>query len=282
MKKRIFGAGAASLMLAGSVAMFAAAPAGAAVTTVGTCGSSMLALGSAKSSTLAPDGKGYGISTNDNQDVAVATKGVDPTINKGTNLGSCTWDVFNVLDVPDNAKPVGTIQGTQNILKWGTKLYSREMDCNTADTADITEWPLSGALSITFTGLNPLGKNYAASATIVIDGFKDPNPSNPPSPVDASDVVQFHGIVSKGVAAGADVTGESQFDPTIADKTVTAGPFPTTGAYFGLGFDVLGAIPCTTGAPGANIRTFMNGSYSGVSGLLAIPVDPIAFTVGQP
>jgi len=179
--------------------------------------------------------------------------------------------------VPDNnAKPTTALAGTdltEPILSWGTKLFSREFDCNTADTSDTTEWAPGGSLSFKFTKLNSLGKNRALTAAIVIDGFTDPD-NNPSSP---SDVVAFHGIVSKGLALGADVNGETEFDPTVKDKTQT-----TTTPYPGYQFDVAGALGCTTATVGdANILLFNNGDNgAGASQLLGLPVAGISFTKG--
>ena len=265
-------AGVSALALAGSVMAFAAPAAHAAVLNVGSC-QDLLALGKAKSSTVnLATGKAYGVTDNDNQDVTVSSKGVDPDTVKGTSLGSCTFNTG--LSTPDSSKkPVMTgYSGTKNVLKWSTKLFSPESDCNTTDTGDNTEWPLNGALKMTFTDLNNLGKNQQLAAYFTVDGFTDPDND----PLTPSDVVSFHGIVTKGVAAGADVTGETEFDPTIKDKTQT-----TATPYFGYQFDVAAALGCADTTPNnANILLFNNGSVGGVSQLLGLPVAGISFSIG--
>jgi hypothetical protein len=275
IKTKLIG-GVSALAMAGGMLAFMAPAANAVVTNVGSC-SGLLALGSAKSSTINPGtGKPYGITDLDNLDGAISSKGVDPNVAKGTNLGTCTF-VAN-QGVPDNnSKPTTALAGsdlTEPILKWGTKLFSREFDCNTADTSDNTEWAPSGTLSFTYTKLNSLGKARALTANVTVDGFTDPD-NDPDSP---SDVVKFHGIVSKGIALGADVSGETEFDPTVKDKTQT-----TKNPYFGYQFDVAGALGCTTPAAGdANILLFNNGESidTGNSQLLGLPVAGIAFTKG--
>jgi len=283
-------AGAGSLTLAAGALAFAAPAANAAVVTIGTC-QNLLAQGTAKSSAINPDtGKAFGITDGDNRDGAVGAKGVDPNTLKGTTLGSCSFPSNVTQGVPDAGKPVGVWpSGTHTVTKWGTKLYSREFDCNTADgengpeTWDKTEWPLAGTISLTFQDTNNTLKANAISASVIVDGFKDPNPNNAPTPADLSDVVQFHGLVTKGAALGADVSGETEFDPTIKDK---AAVYPGGGAYFGYSFDIGGAVGCTDGVGGspakatANILTFNNGSVGGVSQLLGIPVSGITFTKG--
>jgi len=281
IKTKLIG-GTSALVMAGSMMAFAGPPAGAAVTTVGTC-QNLLALGTAKSTTTNnATGKPYGIADVNNIDGAIGAKGVDPTTLKGTNLGTCSFPSNATNGVPDSSKPpVVWSSGSKSVSKWSTKLFSREFDCNTQDGAagplpeDKTEWAPSGALSITFSpvsDLNNLGKAQSISAAITVDGFTDPD-SNPATP---SDVVAFHGIVTKGAALGSDVAGETEFDPTVKDKTQT-----TATPYFGYQFDIGAALGCTDATPdNANIVTFNNGSAGGVSQLLGLPVAGITFTKG--
>jgi hypothetical protein len=275
IKTKLIGGTSALVFAGGMMAAAAAAPASAAVVTVGTC-NNLIALGTAKSTTINPGtGKAYGIADVDNIDGAIGSKGVDRDTLKGTDLGHCNF--VGGQGVPDNNTKPTTLMpaGNQSILKWGTKLFSREFDCDTTDTGDTTEWAPSGALSFTFTSLNSLGKNRALTAAVTVDGFTDPD-NNPGTP---SDVVELHGIVSKGIALGADVSGSTEFDPTVKDKTAT---YPGSGAYFGYNFDLLGAIGCTTATQGdANILTFNNGDNgAGQSQLLGLPVAGITFSKG--
>jgi len=273
IKTKLIG-GASALAIAGGMLAFAAPAANAAVTQIGTC-QNLLALGSAKSSTINPGtGKPYGIADVDNIDGSIGAKGVDPSVNKGTNLGTCSFPSNATNGVPDADKPVVVwSSGTKTLTKWSTKLFSREFDCNTTDTTDQTEWSPSGALAMTFTQITATTlKNEAITAQVTVDGFTDPD-SNPATP---SDVVKFHGIVTKGAALGSDVAGETEFDPIIKDTAQTTGT-----PYFGYSFDLGNALGCADATPNnANITTFMNGSVGGQSQLLGLPVAGIKFTKG--
>jgi hypothetical protein len=271
IKTKLIG-GASALAIAGGMLAFAAPAANAAVVTVGTC-QNLLALGSAKSSTINPStGKNYGITDLDNLDGAIGSKGVG-TPSKTDPLGTC--NIVAGQGAPDAGKPAGLIGGgSHTVTKWSTKLFSREFDCNTADTGDTTEWSPSGALSITFADLAPsTGKANAITAQVTVDGFTDPD-NNPGTP---SDVVALHGIVTKGALLGADLSGSTEFDPTVKDKTQT-----TNTPYNGYQFDVAGALGCTTATVGdANILLFNNGSVAGLSQLLGLPVAGLTFTKGS-
>jgi len=275
IKTKLIG-GISALTLAGGMLAVAGAPAGAVVTQIGSC-QNLLALGTAKSSTINPaTTKPYGIADVDNIDGTIGAKGVDPNLKAGTNLGACSFPSNATQGVPNSGKPVGVwTSGSHSLTKWSTKLFSREFDCDTTDTTDTTEWSPSGALSMTFADtnlVNGLPKNVALSAQITVDGFTDPD-NDPGTP---SDVVEFHGIVYKGAALGSDVTGETEFDPTVKDTSQT-----TATPYFGYQFDIGAALGCTTPTKGdANIVTFNNGSVGGQSQLLGIPVAGIKFFKG--
>ena len=277
IRNRLIG-GISAVTLAGGMLAVAAPVAHAAVTPVGTC-TDLLAQGKAKSATINPaTGKAYGVSDNDDQDVAIATKGVDPNTLKGTDLGSCSFDAG--LSTPDSSKPAAKgYSGSHDLVKWGTKLYSVESDCNTADTGDTSEWPLAGALTMKFADLTTAGKNQQLNGAIVVDGFTDPDND----PLTPSDVVSFHGLVTKGVALGADISGETEFDPIVKDKTVTYPGGENPGAYYSYQFDLGGALGCADAIPdNANVVQFQNGSVGGVSQLLGLPVAGISFSVGTP
>ncbi|MGZ4795162.1 MAG: hypothetical protein ACXVJ7_03285 [Acidimicrobiia bacterium] len=264
--KRAISAFAAGGLMLGGLAAFAPS-AGATQLNVGGC-AGMKGLATFKSTVV-----GQGLTDSDNQDVTVGVKGVDPNTNGGTNLGTCLFN--GGLSTPDGAKPPSktAIQGTgQSITKWSVKLFSPEADCYTGDTGDNTEWPLNGAFAVTFASLNASGHNNAMSIATSIDGFTDPD-NDPNTP---SDVVKSHGIVTKGVAAGADSTANVYFDPTVKDKTQT-----TSSPYFGYSLDALAAAGCTTATQGdANITGAVIGD--GTSLFLALPASGLAFTIGQP
>lgn len=260
--KKVLGAAAVGTLVVSGLGLTAQSSS-AVVTPVGSC-VDLLAIGKAKSTTLLP--VPLGISDQDNADVSIGAKGVDPNLKGGTNLGSCNFAAG--LSTPDGAKPpVKGYNGNKPVTKWGTKLFSPEADCDQTDTGDTTEWPLNGALSMAF------ADGFKLSAAIVVTGFTDPD-NDPNTP---SDVVSFAGLVTKGVAAGADVAGESEFDPIVKDTTQL-----TYTPYTGYQFDIAAAVGCTTATQGdGNILNFMNGSVGGVSQLLGLPVAGIAFTIGS-
>jgi hypothetical protein len=261
-------------MLTGVFAAIAPS-ADAVVTNVGSC-TGTKGLGTLKSTSIDPVSlKPYGITEVDNKDVSVSVKGVDPTTNKGTSFGSCTY--AGGLSTPDGQKPPNKgYSGNKPIFKWSTKLFSPEADCNVGDTGDLTEWPINGAFAVQYdAGLNK------QSIAVTVDGFTDPD-NDPNTP---SDVVDGRGLVTKGVAAGADMTFQVYFEPALKDKLQT-GPTP----YFGYNFDLAAAVGCTdptnSGADpsnttvNANITTVVIGD--GTSLLLGLPAPGLAFTIGQP
>jgi hypothetical protein len=264
-------AGASTLAIAGGMIAFAAPAANATVTSVGGCSGTRL-IGKAKSSTINPaTGKPYGISDNDNQDATISLKGVDPSLNKGPNLGACVFATG--LSTPDSSKPVVKgYSGGHSIYKFSGKLYSPEIDCNTADTGDLTEWPASGSFKMKFADLTTAGKNQQTAIQLVVDGFAD----HDMDPMTPSDIVEGHGIVTKGVAAGADVAFESIFDPIAKDKTQT-----TATPYFGYNYDVAAAVGCTDATPDNADILLLAGGDSGTS-LLGDTASGFTFTVGQP
>jgi hypothetical protein len=265
-------------MLTGVFAAIAPS-ADATVLNVASC-SGMKGLGTLKSTSIDPVSlKPYGITDTNNKDVSVSVKGVDPTTNKGTSFGSCTYAAG--LSTPDGQKPPAKgYNGSKAIFKWSSKLFSPEADCNTLDTTDNTEWPINGAFALQYdAGLNK------QSIAVTVDGFTDPD-NDPDTP---SDVVDGRGLVTKGVAAGADMTFQVYFEPAFKDKLQT-GPTP----YFGYNFDLGEAVGCTdpenvNGPPpadpgnnnvNANITSVVIGD--GTSLLLGLPAPGLAFTIGTP
>lgn len=269
---KFLGAAVSAVMLTGVFAAIAPS-AHAVVTNVGSC-SGMKGIGGLKSTSINPDtGKPYGITDVDNKDVAVSVKGVDPTTNKGTSFGSCVY--AGGLSTPDGQKPPAKgYSGTKAIAKWSAKLFSPEADCNTLDTGDLTEWPINGSFGLAYDG----GLNKQSIA-VTVDGFTDPD-NDPETP---SDVVHGRGLVTKGVAAGADMKFEVYFEPAYKLKGSTL-------PYFDYGFDLGAAVGCTDPTDGgadpgntvvnANITTVVIGD--GTSLLLGLPAAGLSFTIGTP
>ena len=254
--KKALGLVAVGTMAAGGFG-FMAPSSDAAVTSVASC-SGTKGLGGAKSAVV-----GQGLTDLDNQSVSISLKGVSSdTIGAPTNFGSCTF--ASGIGTPDGSKPpVVNYNGTKALAKWGVKLASPEADCNSADTGDLTEWPINGKFSMAFTD----GQKF--DAYVAIDGFTDPD-SNPATP---SDVTASHGIVIKGVAAGADVSAELGFTPVLKDKTQT-----TQIPYPGYQFDLGGALGCTDANP-ANVTGIV--TTDGASLILAMPAAGLTMTKGS-
>lgn len=276
---KFLGAAVSAVMLTGVFAAVAPS-ADAVVTNVASC-SGMKGLGALKSSTInTTTGKPYGITDVNNMDVSVGVKGIDPTVNKGTNYGSCNY--ASGLSTPDGQKPVNKgYSGNKAITKWSSKLFSPEADCNTVDTTDLTEWPINGSFSLQY-DTNPVTlKANKQTVNVTVDGFTDPD-NDPNSP---SDVVEGRGLVTKGVAAGADSTFEVYFEPVLQDKLQT-----TNTPHFGYNFDLAAAVGCTDPTAGgadpsntnidANITSVVIGQ--GTSLLLGLPAAGISFTIGTP
>jgi hypothetical protein len=278
-KSKIIGVAVATVLTAGVFAAVVPTTADAAVTTVGDC-SGMKGIGTLKSGLLDGFGKPRGITDIDDVDLAVSVKGVDPAVNKGTDLGSCSF--ASGLSTPDGGKPVVKgYSGTKDIQKWSSKLTSTEADCNTLDTTDLTEWPINGSFGLAIGTAPGFLDVRKMTINVVVDGFSDPD-NDPNTP---SDVVEGRGLVTKGAAAGADVTFGVYFEPAFKDKLQLSDT-----PYFGYNFDLAAAVGCTdptaSGAdPGntavnADIRTVVIGD--GTSLLLGLPAQGLDFSFGQP
>ncbi len=254
-------------MVAGAFAVAQPAESDAVISVVGACDGTK-AIGSLKGGIL-----GDGLTDTDNKSATVSLKGIAPVSASPSDLGECIFDPFAAgLAIPDSGKPVVTgYTGTKQILKWGTKLNSPEVDCDQTDSGDTTEWVLSGKFSITFTDLNNLAKNQKLDAYLVVDGFTDPD-NDPMTP---SDVVTAHGVVTKGVAVGADLQTESIFDPILKDAAQLT---DTPVAKYN--WDIGGAVGCTTATQGdANILYSVNGDA--MVSLLGLTADGVTLTIGS-
>lgn len=114
---------------------------------------------------------------------------------KAGNSAPCT----NVLTLPSSLG---------NLAKLAGKLTGR-VTCDATST-DPTQYPLNGKLVLTYTGINPATTKNWNSITYVRT-----QASSASSPF--VDQRAIHGIVTKGVAPGADVDAEFLFQPSVAD-----------------------------------------------------------------
>ncbi len=189
---------AAGALCAGALGGFAADDSDAVVTNVGSC-SGHRAIVANKSTFVWPaDGKPAGI-TDKNHDAAQSFKGAHAHNGAvGTVGGSCTFTQSIA-----NSGTTFAASGTRTISKWGAKLTTPGTDCLAGDPTT-GEWPSSGKLSFTFSDLTKLD-SYVADAT--------------PSTA-AQDIRVAAGVVTKGVAVGANIRFEYGPTPAVKDKTV--------------------------------------------------------------
>jgi hypothetical protein len=100
--------------------------------------------------------------------------------------------------VPANLTPIGM---SSNLNGTGS--------CDQSDPGPppaASDYPLNGAVTTKMSQLNSLGKNWAATTYVTTAGFVD------------LDVVAIVGMGTKGLGAGAQVTGSFYFDPIKKPK----------------------------------------------------------------
>jgi len=136
-----------------------------------------------------------------------------------------------------------------------------------ADATAAAAWPLNGKITWTMTQLNALGKPFAIQADVQALGF---NAAAGP------DVLDIGGIVLKGAAVGASVTGNIWFDPVAK----TGGP---TGYNTGYELDLAQALGCADGTPNnATIGTILSGGGGASStSLLGSSATGAQFSLGE-
>ena len=104
------------------------------------------------------------------------------------------------------------------------KLANGSQSCNPDPTAN---WPLSGAVTVTYSGVDPASLSGAHFASTAFIRTAADNPS-------LLDAISIHGIVTKGVGIGGDVAGgfiQMPIPPTkLAKNPVKGGPPPTPAA----------------------------------------------------
>ncbi len=246
----------------------------AVVTTVGTC-SGHRAIVSNKSTFVWPaDGKAAGV-TDKNHDAATSFKGAHAHNGAvGTVGGSCTFS-----QAVANSGTTFAGSGSRTIAKWGGKSVTPGTDCLFGD-GNVGEWPASGKLSFSFTDLTKLDA-YVTDAT----------PSTAPQ-----DIRVAAGVVTKGVAVGANVQFEYGVTPVVKDKLVvtdwdgtemvtellTGGTPAARAVIQGYGIDgsVINCQALTEPvAETVNIR-YIVANGSGITPLLQGPIGGTSFTIG--
>ncbi len=261
--------------LAAGAMSIATPEADAVVTNVGNC-SGHRAVVSIKSTFLWPgDGKAAGI-TDKNHDASFSSKGVHAVGGAPLTIGgTCTFTQTVATGALTTA-----LSGTRSLLKWSAKSTTPVTDC--IGDPDAAEWPANGKMGFSYTDLT---KTDVYVATIAPTGL----------PLDIS---AFSGIVTKGVAVGAQVSGQNGAIPAIKDKTVVtdwdgtemltelfSGGTPAARALI-QGYSIDGAaLGCGAvvepGVETANLRTVVQFG-GGLSPLTLSPVTGMNFTIGAP
>jgi hypothetical protein len=239
LKTRLL-AGASCLTLAAGGMLIVAAPAAhAAPTPIGGCGGQIL-LG-----TITP-----ALGDQTQIGVVIKTKILKDLTAKTAIGGACA----TAVRPGDPIQPAGGSTGTLTPKAEAASLTGN-LGCAqgpTAVAADATaaaQWPASGKITITMTQLNALAKPYQIQAATTILGF---NPG-------FQDVVDLGGVVLKGAAFGATVSGSIWEDPV----SKTGGP---TGYNTGYELDISNALGCADGTPNnATISTVLSGGGNGAS-----------------
>jgi len=250
-------AGASVLAIAGSMAVAAAPAAVAAPTVIGGCGG-QVALG-----TITP-----ALTDQTQIGVVAKTKLLKDLTTKTAIAGDCS----SAVRPGDPIHPAGGLVSPLTPKAEAASLLGNASCANgaTAVAADATaaaQWPLNGKITYTMTQLNALGKPYAIQADIEGLGF---------DAVAGPDVLDIGGIVLKGAAAGAIVSGDIWFDPVAK----TGGP---TGYNTGYELDLGQALGCADGTPNnATIGTVLvGGGGASTSSLLGSSASGPVFSLGE-
>lgn len=255
LKTRLL-AGASTLAIAGSMFAMAAPAAHAAPTVVGGCGG-QVALG-----TITP-----ALGDQTQIGVVAKTKLLKDLTTKTAIAGDCS----SAVRPGDPIHPAGGLVSPLTPKAEAASLLGNASCANgaTAQAADATAaaaWPLNGKITYTMTQLNALGKPYAIQADIEGLGF---NPAGP-------DLLDVGGIVLKGAAVGAIVSGNIWFDPVAK----TGG---SSGYNTGYELDLTNALGCADGTPGnASIGTVLvGGGGASSTSLLGSTASGPVFSLGE-
>jgi hypothetical protein len=195
--------------------------------------------------------------------VTVKTKLLKDLSTKTAIAGDCSAAVRP----GDGIHPTGGLVSPLTPKAVAAKLVGNASCATTAnDPNAAAAWPLNGKITWTMTQLNALAKPYQIQASVAILGF---DPAGP-------DVVDVGGIVLKGVAVGANVSGSLWQDPV----TKTGG---TNGYNTGYELDLAGAASCADATPNnANVAQVLIGGGAGTAtSLLGSTASGISFSLGQ-
>lgn len=161
--------------------------------------------------------------------------------------GSCTANFQLGGSIASNGGKgsAGTVPGTLTPIGMSANLNGFG-SCDQSDPPPTAaSYPLNGQVSLKMSQINGLGKNWAATTYLTTAGFVDGKP----------DVVQIVGMGTKGLGAGAQVSGQFYFDPIkkpkkgvdyITSPTEISSYDPKTGMML----DVDTALACALNAGG--------------------------------
>jgi hypothetical protein len=262
LKTRLL-AGAGSLALAGSLIGVAAPAAHAQPTVIGNCAGQLL-LGTFFNSAALP------VSLGDQTAISITakTKLLKDKVTKTAIAGDCSSATR-----PGQAEnPAGGLVSPLTPKAVAGKLVGNA-GCATGagipvDATAAAAWPLNGKVTWTMTQLNALAKPWQIQADIATLGF-DPL---------QQDVLNVGGIVLKGAAVGATVTGSFWFTP-VALAVLPSNGFMNSG----YDLDLASAAGCADATPGnAAINQVLvgGGGATTISPIGGIATGPI-FQLGQ-
>jgi len=255
LKTRLL-AGASTLAIAGSMFAMAAPAAHAAPTVIGNC-QGQIALG-----TLTP-----AITDQTQIGVVAKTKLLKDLTTKAAISGDCSSASRpGAPEAPGGGliSPLTPKAEAASLL--GNTGCANGATAVAADGTAAAAWPLNGKITYTMTQLNALAKPWAIQADIETLGF---NAGAGP------DVLDVGGIVLKGAAVGAIVSGNIWFDPV----SKTGG---TSGYNTGYELDLTNALGCADGTPNnATISTVMIGGGATSPSLLGSTASGPVFSLGE-
>jgi len=255
LKTRLL-AGASSLTLAAGGILVAAAPAAHAIpTSIGGC------FGALTIGTFTP---ALGDQTQLN--IVAKTKLAKDQTTKLAIGGSCATASRpgDLIHPPGGAVLLTPKAEAASLL--GNASCAEGATAQAADATAAAAWPLSGKVTWKMNELNALGQPWAIQAYVQVLGL---SPSGP-------DVYDVGGIVAKGAAVGATVSGSIWEDPVIN----TGG---ASGYNTGYELDLSNALACADGIPAnASVSTILSGGGGATSvSLLGSVATGLEFSLGE-
>jgi hypothetical protein len=261
LKTRVLGA-VSTLALAGGMVAIAAPAANATPTVIGGC------QGQVGLATLTP-----AIGDQTQLNVVIKTKLLKDVTTKTAISGDCS----SASRPGDAINPAGGLVSPLTPKAMAASLIGNTGCAQGAaipvDATAAAAWSPSGKITVTMTQTNALAKPWQIQADI---SFLGSDPSQP-----TGDVIDVGGIVLKGAAFGAAVSGSIwQAPATLLPKGDPGQP----GVYnTGYGLDLVSALGCADATPGnATIgTTLFGGGGSSANSPLGSVAQGLIFSLGQ-